>query len=114
MSDLPKIKTLFDGTAHYTFRSNLDGVDYEFRLDWSERESRWYLSLYTAEGSLLCSQVKILSNWPMLRYYHHREGMPAGELIASNTTLDQTPPGLRELGVDKRCTLVYIPRGSFA
>lgn len=109
---LLQIKTLTDGSAHYTFRTNLDGIDYQFGLDWSEREARWYLSIRTAEGDLLCSNVKILANWPMLRYFHYRTGMPEGELMAVTLTHDTTPPDLYELGVGKRCTLTYFPVGS--
>jgi hypothetical protein len=108
-----QFKTLTDGTDHYTFRTNLEGIDYQIRLDWSTRESRWYMSLYSATEELLCGQIKVLTNWPMLRYYHHREGMPTGEIIAASLqTDDDSPPGLYELGVGKRCTLSYFVQGS--
>jgi len=109
-----QLKTLSDGTAHYSFKTTLDGSDYQIDLDWNSRESRWYLGLRTAEGDLLCSNIKVVPNWPFFRYYHYREGMPEGELMATTLTADTTPPGLYELGVDRRCTLVYFPPGSIA
>ena len=111
---LLQIKTLTDGTTHYTLRTNLDGVDYQFAFDWSEREERWYLGLYTAAGDLLCSNVKILTNWPMLSFYHYREGMPAGELMAVSLSQDSSPPGMFDLGLGRRCELTYYPKGSVA
>lgn len=114
MADPVQLKTLTDGTAHYSFRTNLDGVDYLFELDWSQREQRWYLTLRTVTGALLAGRTKVVSNWPMWRYYHHREGMPAGELMALNTTNDDSPPGLFELGIGARCTLTYLPVGSLS
>jgi hypothetical protein len=109
-----KIPTLLDGTAHYSLRTTLDGIDYEVHLDWSSRESRWYFSLYTAEGDLLCGQTKVFANHPVLRYYKHRPGMPPGDILAVTTLADDTPPGLYELGIGARCELTYLPAGSLA
>ena len=111
-NEILKLKTLNDGTAHYSFRTNLDGIDYQFNFDWFEREDRWYMAISTTEGQVLCSNVKVLANWPMLRYYHGRENMPAGELMAITHTNDRTPPGLYDLGVGRRCVLTYFPKGS--
>lgn len=108
-----QFKTLTDGTEHYSFRTNIEGVDYQIRLDWSTREARWYMSLYSAAEELLCGRTKVFTNWPMLRYYHHREGVPSGEIIAASLQEDtDAPPGLYELGVGKRCTLSYFTEGA--
>jgi hypothetical protein len=112
MTDVLKLQTETNGTAHYSFRTTLDGVDYQLELDWSSREERWYLSVLSAEGQLLSGRTKVLSNWPMLRYYHHRVGVPAGELIAVNTGSNDAPPGLYELGIGARCELTYFPLGT--
>lgn len=108
MAQIYTLDTKTDGTAHYTFRTTLDGSDYLFELDWSTREERWYLSLYDVTGALLCGRVKLVPNWPLLRYVHHRSGMPSGELAVVTSSERKQPPGLYELGPDARCELVYI------
>ena len=114
MSDTVQLKTYSDGTAHYTFRTTLDGTDYQIRLDWNTRVSRWFLSICAADDKLLLSNKLVLANWPMLRHYHHVEGLPAGELVAFTMQDDPAPPGLYELGTDRRCTLTYFPAGKLS
>jgi hypothetical protein len=112
MSQILKLRTLNDGSSHYSMRINFDGTDYEVQMHWSTREARWYLSLLTSAGVMISSHMKIMSNWPLLRFYHDRPGMPTGELMAVTTTPDRSPPGLHDLAVDARCTLMYFPEGS--
>lgn len=107
-----QIPTLSDGTAYYSLRTNLDGVDYQLDFRWSTREGRWYLTLRDTQGNLLCGEIKVLANWPMLRWYHDREGVPAGELVAICLQPSVIPPGLTELGIGLRTTLYYIPAGT--
>lgn len=109
MTDIVQLKTYSDGTAHYTFRTTLDGVDYQFRLDWNTRAKRWYISIYSTDDKLLLGNKLLLANWPILRHYHHIEGLPSGELMALALQDDPSPPGLYELGTDRRCTLTYYP-----
>ena len=106
------IPTLADGTAFYTQRTNLDGSDYSLVFQWSTRSQRWYLSLYDADGSLLIGSMKLVINWPLLRYYHGRAGVPAGELWVVSLGSSVEPPGFDELGEGLRCELTYYPAGS--
>ncbi len=104
------IPTKFDGeTPYYTQRVTLDGIDYQFRFDWSVRESRWYLALLDTDGSLICGPLKILTNWPMLHFYKTRTNCPQGELIAVTLSADDSPPGLTDLGIGRRVELIYVP-----
>ena len=103
-----EIPTLSDGTPYYTIRVTLDGTDYQLRFDWSDREARWYVSLYDTLGALIVGQVKIMNNWPILRWYHNRPGCPTGELVCVSLLADDSPPGLTDLGRDRRCALVYV------
>ena len=102
------IPTLFDGTPYYSQRTTLEGVDYQFEFRWSVRESRWFLNLYDALGAPLILGMKLQTNWSLLRYYHGRPGVPAGELMAVTLGTSDDPPGLTELGIDQRCTLQYL------
>jgi hypothetical protein len=106
-----QIPTLFDRTPFYSQRTTLDGTDYNLEFAWSVRESRWYLTLRDSLGGLLVGSQKILADWPMLQYYHHRAGMPTGELMAVCVQPNKAPPGLEELGIGQRCVLCYLPSG---
>jgi hypothetical protein len=108
MSVVYLVPTQYDGTAFYTQRTTFDGVDYQLDFAWSTREERWYLSILDTSGNLILGPVKILTNWPMLQYYHDRAGCPPGELIATSVNPDDSPPGFEELGIGRRVTLTYI------
>ena len=109
MAEPVYIPTLFEETPYYTQRVTLDGVDYQIQIDWSVREARWYFSLLDTLGGLICGPIKVMTNWPMLRWYHDREGCPTGEILAVSLSPDDSPPGFLDLGVGRRCTLVYVP-----
>lgn len=97
-----------DGAAYYSQRCRLDGRDYTLRFAWNQREGRWYLTLLDAEDNLLVSGVKIVSNWPLLRYYQYDPDVPPGELMAQDATGDNSPPGFDEMGIGNRVELVYF------
>jgi len=104
------IPTLSDGSTYYATRVNLDGTDYDFSFSWSTREQRWYLDLYDAAlGVLLVAHMKLVTSWPIWRYYHHVEDMPTGELYVLTRTADDSAPGLNDLGDGLRCELTYYP-----
>ena len=103
------LPTLNDGTSFYTFRTTLDGADYNFEMQWSTRESRWYVSIFDSQGLLLLGSKKLLSNWPLLRFYHYR-ALPKGELLVVSSQSND-PPGFDELAFGARCQLCYFPDG---
>ena len=104
------IPTLSDGSTYYTTRVNLDGTDYDLEFSWSTREERWYLNVYHAAlGTALVLHLKLVLSWPIWRYYHHVEGMPAGELFVLTRSADDSAPGLEDLGEGLRCELIYYP-----
>ena len=108
MANVVFIPTQTDGTAFYTQRTTLDGQDYQFEFAWSVREARWYFSLLDTSGNPLAGPIKVLTNWPMFSYYHDRAGFPPGEMIATSVNPDDSPPGIDELGLDRRVTLTYF------
>jgi hypothetical protein len=46
----------------------------------------------------------------LLRFYHHLDHVPPGELMVTCATSDDSPPVFGELGVDQRCQLSYFTR----
>jgi hypothetical protein len=109
MANAVTIPTLADGTAFYTLRTTLDGADYQLEFSWSEQEERWFLTVRDSLDVLLCGPLKIVCNWPLLRYYHHVVGLPEGELIASTVAISQQPPGIYDLAPWARVQLLYLP-----
>ena len=106
------IPTLSDGTAFYSQRTTLDGVDYQLEFRWSVRESRWYLNLYDALETPLILGMKLQTNWPLTKYYKGRVGVPQGDLMVISLGVADDPPGLQDLGAGLRCELHYFPPGS--
>lgn len=91
----------------YTFRVTLDGVEYLFKLDWNDRENRWYLGLYTADEIPLAVGIKVVANWPLLRRFTGTN-MPPGILIAADMSAERgESPEYADLGT--RVKLLYHP-----
>ncbi len=107
------IPTLTDA-PYYTIRVRLDDRDYTLEFDYSTRQQRYYLSVYGEDETPLVRGLKLVANVALLRYYHHRDGMPRGELMVTAATLDVTPPKFGELGADQRCQLTYFPASEVA
>jgi hypothetical protein len=93
---------------YYSERVKLDGRDYLLRFSYNEREERWYLSLYDDAEDPLILGIKLLTNWELLQHYHADPRVPPGELWVMDTTGNDDPPTLNELGVGKRCELTYF------
>lgn len=89
----------------------LDGTDYILRVRYSQREDRFYLSLYSADEVPITLGVKVVCYFPLVR--NNPEGAPPGRFYAiSNEAADDSPPGLDELGTKAsgaRVQLLYIP-----
>ncbi len=107
MSRVLVISTLVD-QADYTLRTRLDGKEYNFHLLWNEREERWYLDIADESGNTVCAGIKLVTNWPLLRYYQSNPAVPPGDLYVIDESPDGTPPAVDGLGDGQRCSLVYI------
>lgn len=94
--------------ADYSLRTRLDGREYNFHLMWNEREDRWYLDISDESDVVVCAGIKLVTNWPLLRYYHADPAVPPGELVVVDETSDGSPPEIDGLGENERCTLIYL------
>ena len=94
------IRTLRDGTAHYTQSVTLDGRLYVMALDYNARDSFWYLSLSDADGVAIqgCVGRRLVANYPILRSVDARR--PPGELLMGGGEL--VPAGLTTIGQGQR------------
>lgn len=92
----------------YTMTTVLDGTDYLLEFRFSQRENCWYFSISTTDGEALVSGVKIVCDRPLLSRFANVK-LPTGRLVAIASAEDASPPGLTELGEDRRVTLTYLP-----
>jgi len=84
---------------------DLDGVTYRLGFRWNARASAWFMSLATEDETPIASGIKVVADWPLLRGV--RGGLrPPGELLAVDTSGQQTDPGRDDLG--RRVELVYV------
>jgi hypothetical protein len=95
------------GAPLYSERITLDGIEYIFKFDWTEREDRWFLSIFSVSGTPLALGIKIVANWSLLRRFSSKD-LPQGVLAA----VDMSPqegesPGFFDFGT--RVKLLYYP-----
>lgn len=92
--------------AHCSQRTTLDGRDYLFEIDWNQRESRWYLSMFDQTGDPILQGKKVVAGWDLLRLVID-ERRPPGRLYALDYSGTGTDPALDDVGLGKRVELVY-------
>lgn len=108
LNTIPFVIPTVPGLPDYTLRTRLDGRDYNLRFLWNEREARWSMSILTPEDEVLAYGIRLVLNWPLLRFYQYDDRLPPGEMMAMDLSPDKSAPGLDDLGVDKRVQLTYF------
>lgn len=96
-------------TPLYEQRVRIDDRDYVFLFDYSQREDRWYLTVSLEDGTVLVRGWKLVTGVGLGPRVAHRD-MFTGILVVQTFTVDQSAPGWGELGDNRRCQLIYIPR----
>ena len=91
----------------YTQRVRLDGREYSLRFRWNTCAERWRMDLLTDENEPIVLGMKIVTDWPLLRYYKFDPRCPPGEFFAQTLTQDTSPPGFSDLGIGQRVELTY-------
>jgi hypothetical protein len=97
------------GVPYYTMRTRLDGREYNLRFAYNERSDRWHLDIATDADEPLVSGIKLICNWPLLRFFKWDRRLPPGELRVMDLSPDGSPPGLYDLEIGRRCELTYFP-----
>lgn len=95
------------GSAFQRQRIALDGRLYTLELKWNQWASYWSFGLWDSEESPIILGIRIVSNWPILRFYRYDPRTPPGEIIAHDLTGDGSPPGYEDFGIGKRVELTY-------
>lgn len=91
----------------YSIRTALNGNGYVLHFRWNTRESRWYLSIHDAEDIPLKLSIKVLAN------YQLNKDVPLDGLLIA-VSGNNTPPGLDDFGIGKRCELTYYSPADLA
>lgn len=92
----------------YTMTVALEGRDYVFEFRYNQREDVWYFSIGLPDGTTIAAGLKVVCR----REFLHRIAdvrLPRGTLLAvsNELPLDESPPGLEELGEGRRVQLIY-------
>ena len=108
---IEKVRTLFDGTAHYRQTTPLDGVVFVLNFDLNSRDGNWYLSVHDSDDLPIRGLIgrKVVVNYA-LQLRAHTDARPLGQLMVVSDT--QGDPGLLDLG--NGVTLTYIPEADAA
>ena len=97
-------------TPRASFRVTLDGSDYTVRLDYHERQDRYFLALDDASGAIIVAGVKLVANWSVLRGVVNAN-RPPGMLYVMPSTSDDGP-GFNGLG--RGFSLLYFDAAEVA
>lgn len=97
----------------YTFTTTLDGKQYIFEFRYNQRENTWYFSVELPDGTALVNGVKVVCGIPLLARVADVR-LPPGYIMARANGTDASPPGMGELGEDKRVTLLYFTQDELA
>lgn len=92
----------------FTMTLALEGRPYVFDFRFNQREAAWYFSIELEDGTPLASGIKVVCGIDLLKYRRDVR-LPQGLLTAIASGDDTSPPGLLELGEDKRVSLTYFP-----
>lgn len=97
------------GMPLFDLRAELDGQTYRLVFDWNGRNERYYLTIYTDDGTLALAGVKMIANWPLLRKYPY-ENLPPGELVLADLTESGEQARIENIGEAFR--LWYYPQAA--
>lgn len=93
--------------ARYNFDIDLDDVKFAFSFEWNDRDAGWYMSIATPEGVPVLSGRRVVLGYPLISIYRDAR-LPAGTLVAIDTTGVNEEPGFGDLG--ERVKLLYVTR----
>ena len=86
----------------------LDGVPYLLTFQYNDRESAYYLSIGSSDGTTnYVVGMKLVVGYPLMQPFGSQ---PPGEIfVVSASTANDGPPAIGELGDNQRCVLIYVP-----
>ena len=106
---MPTVIPTFPDEPNYIISPTIDGVPYVMTFRLSSRENCYYADLALSDGTPLVMGKKIVCSVSLYARHRYNPQVPQGHLYCGPATgqIDD-PPGLGELGIDRRCTLFYF------
>ena len=90
----------------YTVDVDLDGVTFRLQFKFNDRDSAWYMSIFSTADVELRTGIKVVSDWTLLRLWQEIQLRPAGEMIATTQGDIARPALVDELGAE--VVLTYL------
>ena len=103
---MPLIVPVFPGEPLYQERVKLEGRDYIFRFDWSNREERYFMSIKDHDETNRLIGLKVIAKWGFLILTKFNAALPPGDLIAIDLESGGEPPTFNDFGT--RVKLYYF------
>lgn len=106
-----ELPTLTNGEPHYSFRTQLEGVDYQFDFRYGERRACWMFDMSALDGTEIVTGQMVIIGSDLLRRSAVSE-KPLGQLWAANVIEPseggpRALPGLYDLGQGGRARMYY-------
>lgn len=86
----------------------LEGVSYDYLLEWNSRDEAWYFRITTSGSDYEMDWVKLRVGIDLLAPYKYLESVPNGWLIVVDTVRTTGRIGRDDLGIGSRFQLFYI------
>lgn len=103
--------TLPAGEADYDFTTQLNGVEYGFRMRWNSRDASWYMDLVDADDEPIVSGVRLVLGAKLGARSTH-PFFDGNILYVYDTSNTAAEAGIDDLG--KRVSLIWSPIGDIA
>lgn len=92
----------------YTTQYVLEGVSYDFRIQYNSREKAFYADIGFTNDDPVLTGVKLVNGVDNLELYNYIEGVPPGALFLIDLVAFVGRPSRSEFGFEKRYRLFYL------
>lgn len=96
-------------SARYTFSVDLEGTLYTLYFNFSDRESYWYMDIYSADGeTLILARIKMVPGYLLLKQYRAVLNVPVGDFVLNDVQGDLMTEEMTFDSFGSRYELLYI------
>lgn len=96
-------------SARYSFSVDLEGTLYTLYFNFSDRESYWYMDIYSADGvTLILARIKMVPGYSLLQQYRALDNIPVGDFILNDVQGDLMTEEMTFDSFGSRYELIYV------